>query len=106
MACSVLSNLQCIECEEEIQDPGAPSVKNIEAAANSDFSLRSERKQRESKRKLYDIEIVEEDESRVKVHYYGYSSRYDDEVRSDVHKAELSDPAIFPSHRASRNDKE
>ena len=59
---STKATLQCIEIIKKRSR--APSAKKIEAAANSPPDLRCETKARQkvSKNKLYDIEIVQEDQ--------------------------------------------
>lgn len=66
-------SLQCIAAIKNRSR--VPSTKGLETAATSpsDFSHPTS-KQRD---KLYDVEIVEEKGSEVKVHYCGYSSKYD-----------------------------
>ena len=73
-------------------------TKNIEASAvsPSHFNLRQQRRQQASKKKTYDIEIVE-DESRVKVHYCEYSSEFDEwKLKSEVMYAK---PTFEPSEQ-------
>ena len=71
-----------LQCRAAIKNRSrVPSTKGLEAAATcpSDFS-HSTSKQRatKNKNKLYDVVIVEEKGSEVKVHYCGYSSKYDE----------------------------
>ena len=34
-----------------------------------------------NRNRLYDIEVLEEEEYRIKIHYIGYGSRYDEWIR-------------------------
>ena len=91
------STLQCIESVKNRSR--TPSTKNIEASlvSPSHFNLRQQRRQQASKNKPYDIEIVEEDWSRVKVHYCGYSSEFDEwKLKSEVMYAK---PTFKPSEQ-------
>ena len=57
----------------------APSSLGLEAAAQEKATVRLNRV-RENPNQLYEIEVLEE-EDRIKVHYTGYSSRYDEWLR-------------------------
>ena len=47
-----------------------------------------------NRNRLYDIEVLEEEEYRIKIHYVGYSSRYDEWIR----KSELRYKPGRPHH--------
>ena len=73
-------SLQCIAAIKNRSR--VPSTKGLEAAVTcpSDFNHPSseQRATRAKKNQLYDVEIVEEKGSEVRVHYCGYSSEYDE----------------------------
>lgn len=68
----IMADLQCIEAVKN--RTRAPSQNLIEAADQGAVTL----PRKERKDKLYEIEIVAEDGPRVKVHYLGYESKYDE----------------------------
>lgn len=70
------STLQCIDVVKK--RPRVPSAKSLEAIAIDPSHFRLKKRGKESTKKLYNIEIVEEDGARVKVHYCGYGSQYDE----------------------------
>ena len=71
------SGLQCIQSVKN--RTRTSSTKGLEATAVSHCDLSPpRRKKNSSKNQLYDIEIINQDGSRVKVHYIGYSSEYDE----------------------------
>ena len=75
------SSLQCIDAIKKRSR--TPSSRNIEATVVSPLLQDTrERRERESKNKLYSIEIVEEG-AFVKVHYRGYESKYDEWKRKE-----------------------
>ena len=78
------SSLQCLEAIKRTSR--APSTKSLESAAISPSHSRGhQERKRETKNRLYDITIVEENGSQVKVHYCGYSSQYDEwKAKSEV----------------------
>lgn len=80
------------------------TVKNHEHSASAivQEDLPLPRKERVNTNKLYDIEVVEEDleNDKVKIHYVGYSSRYDErKCRSEI----VIRPPKSKSHAPSPN---
>ena len=69
------SGLQCIQSVKN--RTRTSSAKGLEATV-SHCDLSPPRRKNSSKNQLYDIEIIDQDGSRVKVHYIGYSSEYDE----------------------------
>ena len=69
-----MAELQCLESVKKRLRP--PSQKCIEAAFqdNTVFETKTRRKQNT----VYEIEVIKEDGPRVKVHYIGYSAKYDE----------------------------
>ena len=82
---SLTAALQCIDSFKN-RRTRLPSAKFVEASATSsqyDGSL-STRKAR-SKNQLYEIEVVDEEGSKVKIHYRGYSEEYDEwKLKSEI----------------------
>ena len=71
------SSLQCIDAIKTRSRN--PSSRSVEATASSPVLEKvKERREKVSKNKLYDIEIVKEEGAYVKVHYCGYDSKYDE----------------------------
>ena len=68
------STLQCIDVVKK--RPRVPTVKSLEAIAINPNHLKSKKSGKESRNKLYEIEIVE-DGACVKVHYSGYTDKYE-----------------------------
>ena len=66
-----MSQLQCLESVKKRRR--VASWKSVESCA-TDPLPRIGRKQSESSTKLYEIEVLEEKGSQVKVHYTGYGS--------------------------------
>ena len=84
--CPPTAALQCIDSIKN-RRTRLPSAKFVEASATSsqcDGSL-STRKPRSKKNQLYEIEVVDEEGSKVKVHYSGYSKEYDEwKLKSEI----------------------
>ena len=73
-----MAELSCLTAVKE--RTRTPSALGLEAAAQEEATVRLIRV-RDNPDRLYEIEVLEEDEHRVKVHYTGYSSRYDEWLR-------------------------
>lgn len=67
-----MAELSCLTSVKE--RTRAPSSLGLEAAAQEKATVRLNRV-RENPNQLYEIEVLED---RIKVHYTGYSSRYDE----------------------------
>ena len=66
--------------------------KNYRQLSNPRLPRAEKIRQVHDPEKLYEIEVVERDGERLKVHYIGYSSDYDEwkEAADIVHNAELT----------------
>ena len=54
--------------------------------------------------KLYSVEIVETEDDRVKVHYVGYSSKYDEwKDKSEIVEDKVADPDIMSHFLCTKN---
>ena len=78
-------------------DLRARKLKNYKEVANIEFCKVGTRK-RSREEKLYELEVIEKDRQnrRVKVHYVGYESEYD-EWRDEKDVNILLSHAIYPS---------
>ena len=89
------ATLQCIDAIKNRSRAG--SAKSAEAAASTISPSHFRPQKRVSKNKLYDIEVVEENGSQVKVHYCGYGPEYDEwKPRSEV---VYTKPSFSPSNQ-------
>ena len=70
------SQLQCIDAVKN--RCRLSSTKSLEAISIDHKQMGRKKSIKESKNKLYEIEIMEEDGANVKVHYSGYASIYDE----------------------------
>ena len=85
--------LQCIDAVKNRSR--AASTRSAEAAASTISPSHFRPQKRVSKNKLYDIEVVAENGSQVKVHYCGYGSEFDEwKPRSEVM---YTKPAFLPT---------
>lgn len=81
---SSTADLQCIDSIKNRHR--VPSAKCVEATATSDQHKSDKNPHRREKNRLYEIEIVAEEGSKVKVHYSGYGEEYDEwKPRSEIH---------------------
>ena len=71
-----MASLQCLHAIKNRQ-AREMSARSVEAAAVADFTL-PPRTVRDKQNKLYDIEVVEEAGTQVKIHYIGYGREYDE----------------------------
>ena len=89
------ATLQCIDAIKNRSR--AASAKSAEAAASTISPSHFRSQKRVSKNKLYDIKVVEENGSQVKVHYCGYGSEYNEwKPRSEV---VYTKPSFSPSNQ-------
>ena len=78
-----MSELQCLDTIKNRRR--VSSWRSVEASATAVGTQHLPRKKKASKDRLYEIEIIEEEGTQVKVHYTGYSSEYDEwKEKNDV----------------------
>lgn len=69
-----------LQCYNTIKNRTRTQSTTAVEASTSDlmFTLPRKCRQSQNKQQLYDIEIIEEEGSKVKIHYIGYDSRFDE----------------------------
>ena len=75
-----MAELSCIDVVKTARTR-APSRSLLESQAESPMRPIRERVSKPPLNHLYDIEVIEEERYKVKVHYIGYSSKYDEWIR-------------------------
>ena len=78
-----MSALSCLD-SVKINPRNRSLSRRLRESASNDEPARSSlgsRKRLNSNRRLYNIQVIEEEQYKVKVHYVGYSSKYDEWIR-------------------------